>query len=328
MVIVVTGASGMVGSQIVLALIEAGMGPVRGLYRSAASLQSARRSWEFQGFAARWSEVEWVRTDLEDPLEVEAALEGADFAVHTAALVSYRKNDEHLMLRSTPLMAEHAINGALHHGLKGFIHISSVAVLQGSEMPLDESADPQRKGLNAYARSKFDAEMQARRGEAEGLNVLILNPSVVLGLPFWADGSSRLMRSAAKGLPAVPGGSTGWVDLRDVAAAVVHGLRQPSWGERFILSGSNQSFEAFYGGIADRLLKRRAPVLRARWPFELAWRLLAGVQALGGPTAQLTRDSVRAATSTVGYQNRKATEWGLHFKPFDETLDWIASSWK
>jgi hypothetical protein len=113
-----------------------------------------------------------------------------------------------------------------------------------------------------------------------------------------------------------------------VAVAVVHGLRQPSWGERFILSGSNQSFEAFYGGIADRLLKRRAPVLRARWPFELAWRLLAGVQALGGPTAQLTRDGVRAATSTVGYQNRKATEWGLHFKPFDETLDWIASSWK
>lgn len=318
----------MVGSQIVLALIEAGMGPVRGLYRSAASLQSARRSWEFQGFAARWSEVEWVRADLEDPTDVESALEGADYAVHAAALVSFRKKDEHLMLRGTPLLVEHMVNAALHQGLKGFIHISSVAVLQGSEMPLDESADPQRKGLNAYARSKFDAEMQARRGEAEGLNVLILNPSVILGLPFWADGSSRLLRSASKGLPAVPGGSTGWVDLRDVAAAVVHGLRQPSWGERFILSGSNQAFETFYGGIADRLLKRRAPVLRARWPFELAWRLLAGVQALGGPTAQLTRDGVRAATSTVGYQNRKATEWGLHFKPFDETLDWIASSWK
>jgi nucleoside-diphosphate-sugar epimerase len=203
-----------------------------------------------------------------------------------------------------------------------------VAVLQGSEMPLDESADPQRKGLNAYARSKFDAEMQARRGEAEGLNVLILNPSVILGLPFWADGSSRLMRSAAKGLPAVPGGSTGWVDLRDVAAAVVHGLRQPSWGERFILSGSNQSFEAFYGGIADRLLKRRAPVLRARWPYELAWRLLAGVQALGGPTAQLTKDSVRAATNKGGYRNGKARNWGIAFRPFEETLDWIASSWK
>jgi nucleoside-diphosphate-sugar epimerase len=304
------------------------MGPVRGLYRSAASLQSARRSWEFQGFAARWSEVEWVRADLEDPTDVESALEGADYAVHAAALVSFRKKDEHLMLRGTPLLVEHMVNAALHQGLKGFIHISSVAVLQGSEMPLDESADPQRKGLNAYARSKFDAEMQARRGEAEGLNVLILNPSVILGLPFWADGSSRLLRSASKGLPAVPGGSTGWVDLRDVAAAVVHGLRQPSWGERFILSGSNQAFETFYGGIADRLLKRRAPVLRARWPFELAWRLLAGVQALGGPTAQLTRDGVRAATSTVGYQNRKATEWGLHFKPFDETLDWIASSWK
>jgi len=326
--IVVSGASGMVGSQIALALIEAGIGPVRGLYRSKASLDSARRSWQFQGFGPRWDEVEWFRADLEDPTDVESALEGADYAVHAAALVSFRKKDEHLMLRGTPLLVEHMVNAALHHGLKGFIHISSVAVLQGSEMPLDESADPQRKGLNAYARSKFDAEMQARRGEAEGLNVLILNPSVILGLPFWADGSSRLMRSASKGLPAVPGGSTGWVDLRDVAAAVVHGLRQPSWGERFILSGSNQSFEAFYGGIADRLLKRRAPVLRARWPFELAWRLLAGVQALGGPTAQLTRDSVRAATSTVGYQNRKATEWGLHFKPFDETLDWIASSWK
>jgi nucleoside-diphosphate-sugar epimerase len=318
----------MVGSQIVLALIEAGMGPVRGLYRSAASLQSARRSWEFQGFAARWSEVEWVRADLEDPTDVESALEGADYAVHAAALVSFRKKDEHLMLRGTPLLVEHMVNAALHQGLKGFIHISSVAVLQGSEMPLDESADPQRKGLNAYARSKFDAEMQARRGEAEGLNVLILNPSVILGLPFWADGSSRLLRSASKGLPAVPGGSTGWVDLREVAAAVVHGLRQPSWGERFILSGSNQSFEAFYGGVADRLGKRRAPVLRARWPLELAWRLLALIEALGGPTAQLTRDGVRAATSTVGYQNRKATEWGLHFKPFDETLDWIASSWK
>jgi nucleoside-diphosphate-sugar epimerase len=325
--IVVSGASGMVGSQIVLALLEAGMGPVRGLYRSPSSLDSARRSWEFQGFGHRWDEVDWHRADLEDPSEVENALEGAHYAVHAAALVSFRKKDEHLMLRGTPLLAEHMVNAALHHGLKGLVHISSVAVLQGTEIPLDESVDPQRKGLNAYARSKFDAEMQARRGEVEGHNVLIVNPSVVLGLPFWADGSSRLLRSAAKGLPAVPGGSTGWVDVRDVAASVVHGLRNPSWGERYILSGSNQSFEAFYGGIADRLGKRRAPVVRARWPFELAWRLLALVEALGGPTAQLTKDSVKAATSQGGYRNDKAQAWGIPFRPFDETLDWIASAW-
>lgn len=326
--IVVSGASGMVGSQIALALIEAGMGPVRGLYRSKASLDSARRSWDFQGHGHRWDEVEWFRADLEDPTDVESALEGADYAVHAAALVSFRKKDEHLMLRGTPLLAEHMVNAALHHGLKGLIHISSVAVLQGTELPLDESADPQRKGLNAYARSKFDAEMQVRRGEVEGLNVLVLNPSVVLGLPFWADGSSRLLRSAAKGLPAVPGGSTGWVDVRDVAAAVVHGLRQPSWGERFILSGSNQAFETFYGGMADRLGKRRAPVVRSRWPYELAWRVLAVVEALGGPTAQLTKDSVKAATNQGGYRNSKATAWGLNFRPFDATLDWIASAWK
>lgn len=317
----------MLGSQIAMALLEAGMGPVRGLFRSAASLESARRSWEFQGFGHRWNEVEWFRADLEDPTDAEAALEGADYAVHAAALVSFRKKDEHLMLRGTTLLAEHMVNAALHHGLKGLIHISSVAVLQGSELPLDEAVDPQRKGLNAYARSKFDAEMQVRRGEVEGLNVLILNPSVILGLPFWADGSSRLLRSASKGLPAVPDGSTGWVDVRDVAAAVIHGLRQPSWGERYIVSGSNQAFEAFYGGIADRLGKRRAPVLRARWPYELAWRLLAVIEALGGPAAQLTRDSVRAATNQGGYRNNKARGWGLAFRPFGETLDWIASTW-
>jgi nucleoside-diphosphate-sugar epimerase len=326
--IVVSGASGMVGSQIALALIEAGMGPVRGLYRSKASLDSARRSWDFQGHGHRWDEVDWFRADLEDPTDVESALEGADYAVHAAALVSFRKKDEHLMLRGTPLLAEHMVNAALHHGLKGLVHISSVAVLQGTELPLDESADPQRKGLNAYARSKFDAEMQVRRGAVEGLNVLVMSPSVVLGLPFWADGSSRLLRSAAKGLPAVPGGSTGWVDVRDVAAAVVHGLRQPSWGERFILSGSNQAFETFYGGMADRLGKRRAPLVRSRWPFELAWRVLAVVEALGGPTAELTKDSVKAATNQGGYRNSKATEWGLNFRPFDATLDWIASAWK
>jgi nucleoside-diphosphate-sugar epimerase len=317
-----------VGSQIALALIEAGMGPVRGLYRSKASLDSARRSWDFQGHGHRWDEVDWFRADLEDPTDVESALEGADYAVHAAALVSFRKKDEHLMLRGTPLLAEHMVNAALHHGLKGLVHISSVAVLQGTELPLDESADPQRKGLNAYARSKFDAEMQVRRGEVEGLNVLVMSPSVVLGLPFWADGSSRLLRSAAKGLPAVPGGSTGWVDVRDVAAAVVHGLRQPSWGERLILSGSNQAFETFYGGMADRLGKRRAPVVRSRWPFEMAWRVLAVVEALGGPTAELTKDSVKAATNQGGYRNSKATEWGLNFRPFDATLDWIASAWK
>ena len=133
---------------------------------------------------------------------------------------------------------------------------------------------------------------------------------MILGLPFWADGSSRLVRSAAKGLPAIPSGSTGWVDVRDVAAAVVHGLRQPAWGERYILNGSNQTFEAFYGGIADRLGTRRAPVLHARWPYELAWRLLALIEALGGPTAQLTKDSVRAATNKGGYRNDKARNWG------------------
>ncbi|MGA1364350.1 MAG: NAD-dependent epimerase/dehydratase family protein, partial [Schleiferiaceae bacterium] len=108
--IVVSGASGMVGSQIVLALLEAGMGPVRGLYRSKSSLDSARQSWDFQGLGHRWDEVDWFRADLEDPTDVEAALEGADYAVHAAALVSFRKKDEHLMLRGTPLLAEHMVN--------------------------------------------------------------------------------------------------------------------------------------------------------------------------------------------------------------------------
>lgn len=323
--IVVTGASGMLGSQIVLTVALA-QKPVCGLYRSPSALASVKASWSAQGHAEVFDRVTWRQVDLLDAVDTADALEGATQVVHAAAIVSFRKKDESFMFQANPLMSENLWLAALDRGVQFGLHISSIATLSVDlrEPTVTEANESKRASLSAYGKSKLDAELVAWRYHEEGLPLAVFHPSVILGPSAWPDGSSLFPKTIAKGLPVVSPGATGWVDVRDVAEAVLKALDQPPVGERFILNGANASFKSVFSLLANGLgvpvPKRTAP----RALLEIAWRVERVRERVLGSRPLLTQDSVRAACNSVKYSGEKAFQQGYLTRPLEETTAWVA----
>ena len=323
--IVVTGASGMLGSQILLTLALTGEA-VCGVYRSPSALEAVKASWAAQGHPDLFDRVTWRKVDLLDALDTADALEGATHVVHTAAIVSFRKRDESNMLKTNPQMSENLWLAALDRGVKFGLHISSIGTLSVDprEPLVTEANESKRSTLSAYGKSKLDAELVAWRYHEEGLPLTVFHPSVILGPSAWADGSSLFPKTIAKGLPLVSPGSTGWVDVRDVAEAVARALKNPPIGERFILNGANASFKNVFCLLANGLgvnpPKRTAP----KALLEIAWRAERLREVLLGSRPLLTKDSVRAACNCVDYSGEKAHAHGYPTRPLEETAAWVA----
>ncbi len=323
--IVVTGASGMLGSQIVLSAAMA-KHSVCGLYRSPAALEAVKASWHAQGHGAIFNLVTWRKVDLLDALDTGEALEGASHVVHAAAIVSFRKKDEAFMFQANPQMSENVWLAALDHGVKFGVHISSISTLSVDlrEPEVTEANESKRGTLSAYGKSKLDAELVAWRYHEEGLPLAVFHPSVILGPSAWPDGSSLFPKTIAKGLPVVSPGSTGWVDVRDVAEAVLKALDQPPVGERFILNGANASFKVVFSQLAKGLGVAPPRYTAPKVLLEVAWRAERLREQLFGSRPLLTQDSVRAACNSVRYGGEKARLKGYDTRPLENTTAWVA----
>lgn len=327
--IVVTGASGMLGAQIVLQAHLSGLGPIRALYRSASSLASVQISWAAQGYPQVFAAIEWRQVDLLDALETYEAIQGTQALVHAAAVVSFRKKDEPGMRKANPHMSENVWLSALDARITQGIHISSIATLSTDPRSpmVTETHEAKRSSLSAYGQSKYDAEMVAWRYAEEGVPMTVLHPSVILGPPAWQEGSSLFPKTIANGLAFVSPGATGWVDVRDVAEAVVTILGKPHPGERYILNGTNASFQTVFSQLAMGLKKNPPRWVAPRWTLALAWRLERLRERFLDSRPLLTKDSVSAACSTVTYSAEKAQLAGFHFRPLEDTTAWVTQQY-
>ena len=310
--IIVTGASGMLGSQVLIQL--AGEFPdhkLQAWYRSEGSRQCALQQEELLKIQDC---IEWVRIDLMDSLAVEEAMAGATHVVHCAAMVSFKASDAQRMLTQNPGMAENIASAALHHGVHNVVHVSSVAALgkPADGGAISESDQAQRETLNTYGQSKYDSEMVMQRFHAEGMPLWIVNPTVILGPPHWPGGSSQLVQSIRDGLKFYTPGSTGWIQVDDVARAIVKLLKEaPGRGENFLLNGKNASFQDAFAEIASEW-GVPAPKYGVKPALlQVAWRVERLLERLFNRAPNLTKDSVRAACAHTTYDNSKAVAKGL-----------------
>jgi len=305
--IVVTGASGMLGSQVLIHLAEEfPEHDLHAWYRSESSKACALKQSDLVAIQAR---IKWVRIDLMDALAVEEAMAGAEYVVHSAAMVSFRASHAQTMLTQNPGMAENVAAAALHHGVKNVVHVSSVAALgkPADGSAISESDQPQRENLNTYGQSKYDSELVMQRYHEEGMPLWIVNPTVIVGPDHWPGGSSQLVNSIRNGLKFYTPGSTGWVKVENVASAVVKLLAEaPGQGENFLLNDKNASFKDAFADIAADL---GVPAPKHRVSpgiLQIAWRVERLLERLFGRAPSLTKDSVRASCADTTYDNSKA----------------------
>ncbi len=313
--IFLTGATGFVGAYLARYLLRSGVA-LRALRRRESPLHLLGEDAE---------KIEWIEGDLLDSALLEEAMQGVEEVYHSAAFISYQSADAEKMLRVNAEGTANMVNAALFAGVRRFLHISSIAALGRREFVqhFDEGAVWENNKLNSnYGISKFKGECEAWRGSEEGLSVVILNPSVILGGGYWHWATGQFWQQVHKGLSFYPKGATGFVDVRDVALSAIALMQSEIEGERFIVNGSNQGYQAMFSEIAKNLGKRAPRFLLRPWMGAIAWRLEALRARLLGTAPTITPDVVQMVQNSFSYSNEKLLRAlpDFAFTPFEQTI--------
>ncbi|MGI9190821.1 MAG: NAD-dependent epimerase/dehydratase family protein [Chitinophagaceae bacterium] len=297
--IVVTGASGLLGRHLVKVL-SAEAKPIKALYNSCLPEVLPGTRTEF---------VTWLQVDLLNYADVEAVFAGAEQVYHAAGLVSYDARDYDQLFRVNEEGTAYVVNACLAQGVKKLGFVSSVATL-GQPLRDGDAVDEQspideEMPVSVYARSKQKAEREVWRGFAEGLDMVIVNPSIIIGEGDGTQSSSSLLQKVYDEFPWYTEGATGWVDAMDVAEALVALMHSPIRGERFVLSAENRAFRDVFTLMAKAMNKKPPHRKAASWMVEMVWRMDTFKARLSGSKPLLTRETARAACEIKVYSSAK-----------------------
>jgi len=268
--------------------------------------------------------------DIEDFMSLSDVMPGAEVVIHAAALVSVKPDDNHRMYQVNVLGTRNVVNVCLIFGVKRLVHISSVAALGGSNQNqlLDERAG--WNGASAgYGYTKYLSELEVFRGQSEGLEVSIVNPSVILGPGDANRTSGMILQFIRKGWPIALDGSANVVDARDVSRVIVHLINFPSSGERFILNGFSMPWSDLFTEISKRLGGRtRYWMVPTRVAIGALW-IYGIIMKLVRKSPTVTPQAVRMATSGNSYSSAKVIKHlAFQFSSPESTLDWACSGLK
>ena len=321
--IFLTGGTGLVGSHILMMLIQDNIS-VKALKRSSSRLEVCRKVFSYHNLEHKFGEIQWCDGDINDIISLENHMKDCETIVHAAALVSFNKSDLEILRKVNIEGTANVMNTALNFKYKRCIYISSVATLSReiNFQNVDESCyfEPHKDTSN-YAFTKYYAEQEVWRASNEGIDVVILNPSIILGPGDWDKGSSKIFQRIFNGLKFYSTGSSGYVDVIDVAQIAKSLIFSNIKNERFILNGINIKFKEAFNLIADELNVERAHIKVTPFLKELAWRLEIARSFLTGNRPLLTKETANSAMKNVSYSSEKVKEkLKYEFISFDKTV--------
>ena len=254
--ILVTGATGLVGSYLLLHLLE-NEKKVRAIYRNSESLEKTRAFFKLQNKEHFFDSIEWMQADITDVPSLEKVFIGVKFVYHCAALISFDPKEEDQLRKTNIEGTANVVNFCLDFQVEKLCYVSSIAALgdlkEHENIVTEETEWNPEKSHSDYAISKYGAEMEVWRGHQEGLKVVIVNPGVILGFHTSEKGSNEIFLKVKNGLRFYTKGSTGFVSVVDVVKIMILLMNSEINGERFILVSENQSYENLVKSIAISL---------------------------------------------------------------------------
>jgi dihydroflavonol-4-reductase len=306
--VLVTGGTGLVGAHLLIHLLEKGEN-VRALYRNLESTQKTKALFSLYQKNGLYDSIQWIQGDILDIPTLEHVFQGIEHVYHCAAMISFDPKEEDLVRKTNIEGTANIVNFCLANNIKKLCHVSSIAAL--GDLPehefiiTEETEWNPEKPHSDYAISKYGAEMEIWRGLQEGLQVVIVNPGVIIGPGFWNQGSGELFTKVKNGLAFYTKGLTGFVAVSDVVN-IMHQLMGSSiHGERFTLISQNIVFQDFLYSIADGLNVKRPKYHASPFMMNVLSKLDWVASNVFGQKRQLSKASARSSYTTDLYSNEK-----------------------
>ncbi len=312
--ILVTGATGFLGSELALQLVQQDLS-IRCIKRNSSVIPAILQSFTTQ--------IEWVEADIMNVFELENALGGITQVYHCAAWVSLKQADKNRMINANVTGTANLVNLCLLNGVR-LVHVSSIAAI-GQAKPGDLITENHHLDAatekDGYAISKLESEMEVWRGIAEGLDAVIVSPSLIMGPNAGVGGSGELFETIRKGFKFYTAGSTGLVDVADVAKCMIALMNSDITAERYIINAENWDFKHLTAEIATGFGLQPPSIFASAWMMGLAWRGAALLAAITGKDPLIDKISAQSASMTRNYDNAKIKKAiGVDFKPVSDSI--------
>ncbi|MEP6685073.1 MAG: NAD-dependent epimerase/dehydratase family protein [Parafilimonas sp.] len=291
--IFITGATGLLGSHLIKELLNQNA-DIKALYRTKIPFTHAN--------------VEWIQGDLFDTILLEEILAGVDEVYHCAAKVSFNPKNKKELFKTNIEGTANIVNTCLNANVKKLLHVSSVSALgriRENKIITEAMQWSEEANNSVYGESKYLGEMEVWRGIAEGLNAVIINPTIILGAADWNNGSAEIFKTVYKEFPYYTEGVTGFVDVNDVVKVMITLMNSDIVSECFIISAENVSYKSLFDMIAEVFDKK--PPHKKVSPFmaDLIWRLEAVRSFFTRKAPFINKETAQAALAKVYFDNSK-----------------------
>lgn len=306
--ILVTGATGLVGSHLLVQLLQEN-DEVKALFRSEKQLEKVKNVFAFKNQLGLFDNIHWVKGDITDIPSLEIAFENVTHVYHCAALISFDPNDEDALRKINIEGTANVVNCCIDFNIKKLCHVSSIAALGDTkehENIITEDTEWNPEELHSdYAITKYGAEMEVWRGFQEGLDVVIVNPSVIFGYGFPNQGSDVIIQSVKKGLSFYTKGTIGIISVEDVTNCMVQLMKSTISGERYILVGENINIKDFIYYLASQFKIKPPGFYASKRITNLGWRLDWLLAKITNRKRKLTKITSKASHSIDQYDTTK-----------------------
>ena len=306
--VLITGATGLVGSHLAIHLLENDEN-VHAIYRNENSIVKTKSLFELYKKLHLFDKIQWIQADINDIPTLEIAFESIEFVYHCAALVSFDPKDEEKLRKINIEGTANIVNFCLAKNVKKLCYVSSIAAfgdLLDHEKIINEATEwNPEKTHSDYAISKYGAEIEVFRAHQEGLNVVIVNPGVILGAGFFDSGSGEIFTKVKNGLSFYTNGTTGFVAVQDVVKVMFLLMKSNINGERFALISENCNYKYLLDTIADSLNVKKPSKHISKFVLNIAWRMDWILSNIFFQKRKLSRDLANSLHSNDNYSNEK-----------------------
>lgn len=293
--ILVTGGSGLVGNELITQLLAGGESVIAIYNKTPLANFNSPLLQQFQ-------------CNIMDIVGLEEIMQGVQQVYHCAAIVTFNPARKKELFAINIEGTANVVNAAINTGVKKLVHVSSVAALgriRANETITESMNWTEETSNSNYGKSKYLGELEVWRGIGEGLEAVIVNPVIILGGGDWQQSSSKIFKTVYDEFPWYADGTTGFVDVRDVAKAMLTLMHSDISSQRFILSAENKSYRDVFNLIAKAFNKK--PPHKKITPLlaNIVWRLEAIKSLFTGNDPLVTKETAATALANVNFDNSK-----------------------